>query len=85
MVVTVLPLVVFFLVREPVEILSIAGIVAAVHTPVVVFLTLYLNLTRLPRELRPDWFSSAAMIASGLFFTTFAVLYFLSLFGIRVL
>ncbi len=41
--VTVLPLIVFFLVRNPVDILEVGGIVAAVHTPVVVALTLYLN------------------------------------------
>lgn len=48
----IIPLSVFFLVRTPVDILSIAGTVAAVHTPVIVFLTLYLNMKRLPKSLQ---------------------------------
>ena len=71
-----IPLVVFFLVRKPVDILAIAGTVAAVHTPVVVFLTLYLNMKRLPKALRPGAFSITCMVLSGLFFTGFAVYHF---------
>ncbi|MFY1631725.1 hypothetical protein ACN27F_00365 [Solwaraspora sp. WMMB335] len=40
---TLAPLVLFLLVRDPVDILSVGGIVAAAHTPVVVGLTLYVN------------------------------------------
>lgn len=72
----IIPMIVFFLVRNPVQILSIAGTVAAVHTPVVVFLTLYLNLKRLPKPLRPGIFSITCMILSGLFFTAFAIYHF---------
>ena len=71
-----IPLIVFLLVRKPVDILSIAGTVAAVHTPVVVFLTLYLNMKRLPSALRPGLFSISCMVLSGLFFTAFAVYHF---------
>ncbi|MCD8489363.1 MAG: Nramp family divalent metal transporter [Desertifilum sp.] len=74
--VTLLPLIVFFLVRDPVDILEVGGIVAAAHQPVVAFLTLYLNQTKLPEELKPGWFSSTLMVLSGLFFTIVAVLYF---------
>lgn len=74
-----IPLIVFFLVRDPVSILSIAGTVAAVHTPVVVFLTLYLNMKRLPSTLRPGIFSIICMVFSGLFFTAFAVYHFATL------
>lgn len=75
----VIPLIVFFLVRDPVEILAVAGTVAAVHTPVVVFLTLYLNMKRLPSALRPGAFSIICMVLSGLFFTAFAVYHFATL------
>lgn len=75
--VTLLPLVVFFLVRDPVDILEVGGIVAAVHTPVVVGLTLYLNKTKLPREFQPQWMATPAMVLSGLFFTAVAILYFM--------
>ncbi len=75
----VIPLIVFYLVRNPVDILSIAGTVAAVHTPVVVFLTLYLNMKRLPEPLRPGIFSIVCMVFSGLFFSAFAVYHFATL------
>ena len=75
----IIPLIVFFLVRNPVDILSVAGIVAAVHTPVVVGLTLYLNLKRMPKPLRPGMFSTVCMAFSGVFFTAFAVYHFVTL------
>ena len=75
----IIPLIVFFLVKNPVDILAIAGTVAAVHTPVVVFLTLYLNMKRLPKGLQPSWFSISCMVLSGLFFSSFAVYHFATL------
>ncbi|WP_035991584.1 Nramp family divalent metal transporter [Leptolyngbya sp. KIOST-1] len=75
--VTVLPLVVFFVVRDPVDILEVGGIVAAIHTPVIVGLTLYLNKTKLPEDLQPGWLATPIMVLSGLFFTAVAVLYFM--------
>jgi hypothetical protein len=75
----VLPLALFLVVRDPVEILTIGGIVAAVHTPVVVFLTIYLNHKRLPKEFRPGAFITGSMIFSGLFYGAFAVYYFTTL------
>ncbi|MBE9170607.1 Nramp family divalent metal transporter [Pleurocapsales cyanobacterium LEGE 06147] len=83
--VTILPLLVFFLVREPVDILEVGGIVAAAHQPVVAFLTLYLNKTKLPEELQPGWMAFTVMLLSGLFFTVVAVLYFtIELFGFEL-
>jgi Mn2+/Fe2+ NRAMP family transporter len=77
----IVPLIIFFLVRDPVDILSVGGVVTTIHTPVVVFLTLYLNRKQLPESLRPGWFSLTFMILSGVFFSGFAILYFLDLFG----
>ncbi|PSN14954.1 divalent metal cation transporter [filamentous cyanobacterium CCT1] len=83
--VTLLPLVVFFWVRDPVNILEVGGIVAAVHTPVIVCLTLYLNKTKLPQDLQPGWLAAPAMVLSGLVFTVVAVLYFMiELFGMEL-
>jgi Mn2+/Fe2+ NRAMP family transporter len=80
--VTILPIIVFFLVRDPVEILEVGGIIAAAHQLVVVGLTLYLNKTKLPEELQPGWLAFPVMILSGLFFTAVAILYFMiELFG----
>ncbi|WP_416674493.1 Nramp family divalent metal transporter [Egbenema bharatensis] len=83
--VAVLPLIVFFLVRDPVDILEVGGIVAAIHTPVVVGLTLYLNKTKLPKSLQPGWFAFSVMVLSGIFFTVVAILYFMiELFGMEL-
>ena len=73
------PIVVFFLVRDPVEILDVAGTIAAVHTPIVVFLTLHLNRTRLPKEVRPGLFITGAMWLSGFAYGAFAVFHFATL------
>ncbi|WFE28363.1 Nramp family divalent metal transporter [Solwaraspora sp. WMMD791] len=80
---TLAPLVLFLLVRNPVEILSVGGIIAAAHTPVVVGLTLYVN-RRLPAPVRPSPTSQAALGTAGLFFGAFAVVYLLSLVGVRI-
>jgi Mn2+/Fe2+ NRAMP family transporter len=83
--VAALPLLIFFLVRDPVDILEVGGIVAAVHTPAVVGLTLYLNKTKLPKALQPGWFAFSVMVLSGLFFTVVAILYFMiELFGMEL-
>lgn len=66
------------------DILSVAGVVAAAHTPVVVYLTLYLNRTRLPKGLRPGWFATSWMVFAGLFYGGFALLHLLDLVGIQL-
>lgn len=82
---TGLPLLAFLMVRDPVTLLSIGGIIATAHTPFVVGLTLYLNLSRLPRAHRPGVLTIAGMLCAGLFYGGFAALYFLDLAGIRLL
>lgn len=79
-----LPLAIFLFVRNPVDLLSIGGIIAAAHTPVIVFLTLYLNKKQLPRELQPGRIMFACVAFAGLFFLFFAVLYLLNLAGIKL-
>jgi len=81
---TLAPLVLFLLVRNPVEILSVGGIIAAAHTPVVVGLTLYVN-RRLPAPVRPSRTSQAALGTAGVFFGAFAVVYLLSLVGVQII
>jgi Mn2+/Fe2+ NRAMP family transporter len=73
--VTVLPIGVYLLIGEPVELLKIAGAIEAGHIPIVTFLTLYLNRTQLPAPLRPGVLSTAAAAAAGLFFAGFATYY----------
>lgn len=74
-----LPILAFFLVRDPVEILDVAGTVAAVHTPVVVFLTLHLNRAKLPKLVRPGKFITVAMWLSGFAYGAFAIFHFATL------
>ncbi len=76
----VLPVLILLILRDPVRILSIGGIITAVHTPVVVAFTLYLNKKSLPVALRPNWIMSLSMVASGLFYGGFGLLYFYDLF-----
>ena len=73
--VTVLPIVLYAIVGEPVALLKAAGAIEAAHIPVVTGLTLYLNRTHLPRALRPSWASFTAATGAGLFFAAFAVYY----------
>lgn len=75
----ILPIITFWMVKNPVDILTVAGTVAAVHTPVVVFLTLYLNRTRLPMTLRPGKFITGAMWLSGIAYAAFAAFHFANL------
>ncbi len=74
----VCPLIVFFIVKNPVDILSVAGTIAAVHTPVVVYLTSHLNRTRLPERVRPGAFFTVAMWLAGIAYGAFAVFLFVS-------
>lgn len=78
-VLTAIPIIIFLLVRDPVPILSVGGIITAAHTPVVVFLTLYLNKKRLPKEFQPGRFWSWVIILSGFFYGFFALFYFYDL------
>lgn len=83
--VTLVPLIVLWVVQNPVDILSVGGIVTAAHTPVLVALTLYVNHRHLPKGLRPGPATTTMMVLSGLFFGAFAVFYFSDLLGMPVL
>jgi Mn2+/Fe2+ NRAMP family transporter len=80
-VVTVLPIILYLLVGNPVSLLKIAGFIEAAHIPVLVVLVLILNHTDLPKELRPSLFTSVCTALAGLFFAGFAVFYVLQLTG----
>jgi Mn2+/Fe2+ NRAMP family transporter len=79
-VLTLVPIIVFLAMRNPVDILSVAGIITAAHLPIVVTLTLYLNLTRLPRHLGPGVFSIGATIIAIFFYGFFSIFFFYDLF-----
>jgi Mn2+/Fe2+ NRAMP family transporter len=74
--------VVYLFVGEPVRLLQVAGVIEAAHIPVVVGLTLYLNHTVLPEELRPSRFTFWVTVLAGAFFAIFAVIYVLQTTGV---
>lgn len=71
-----LPALTYLAVEDPVEIMSISGVVAAVHTPFIVLLILLVNRIRLPRELRPGMLACTALAAAGCYYLGVAVLRF---------
>jgi Mn2+/Fe2+ NRAMP family transporter len=73
------PLGVFLLVGEPVGLLQVAGVIEAIHIPIIAALTLYMNAKTLPRELRPSTIAILVNIVACLFFIGFAILYLLNL------
>lgn len=81
----VLPVAVIWIFKDPVKIMSVSGIVAAAHTPMIAILTLVLNRRRLPEGARPGISSTLAMSVAGLFYLAFAALYFLHIAGINVM
>ena len=74
----VVPVFIVLAFRDPVAVMSASGIIAAVHTPFIVFTALLVNMTMLPKELKPGLFSRIGMLLAGLFYFGFAVLYFVA-------
>lgn len=72
---TVIPIVLFLMVGQPVTLLKAAGIIEAAHIPVVAWLTLYLNRRSLPPGLAPSLPTFLATALSGLFFAAFTLIY----------
>ncbi len=48
------PVIFYTINRQPVGLLQLAGAIEAVHIPVIVGLTLYMNYTFLPNKLKPS-------------------------------
>lgn len=73
----IIPVGILLLFSDPVAIMSASGIIAAAHTPFIVFTALYVNRRLLPPRFRPGFFYTGTMALSGLFYLGFAVLYLL--------
>ena len=69
-------------VAPPLELLKIAANVFNYALGFSCFHTLVVNLTLLPKELRPGWFMRIGLGIAGLFFTTLAIITTLQLVGI---
>ena len=79
---TIVPIILYWFVGEPVGLLQVAGIIEAVHIPIIAWLTLYINHRLLPRDLRPSKFMLVVTAIAGLFYAVFAAIYLLQLFGV---
>jgi hypothetical protein len=77
-----IPVAILLLFKDPVKVMSVSGIIAALHTPFIVFAALFVNRRLLPDDLRPGLFFTAAMTLAGLFYLGFAGVYLLDLFGL---
>jgi hypothetical protein len=77
--VTLIPIVIYLIMGEPVALLKIAGAIEASHIPFVATLILYLNINTLDKELSPSWVSLIFVSVAGLFFAAFAIVYVLQL------
>ena len=74
-----IPLIVYLFVGEPIGLLQAAGIIEAIHIPIIAGLTLYMNVKTLPHGLRPSKTIVAMNILACLFFIGFASLYIVQL------
>lgn len=70
-----IPIALFFIVPEPMTLLQSAGIVEAIHIPVVALSVLYLNWKTLPEELKPSKIITILTFIAALFFVFFAGFY----------
>ena len=79
--VTMLPILLYLAIGNPVTLLKIAGFIEAAHIPVLVVLVLLLNHRELPKELRPSLVTTLFTALAGLFFAVFAIIYILQITG----
>ncbi|MBW6392107.1 Nramp family divalent metal transporter [Billgrantia antri] len=78
----IVPLLILLAFSDPVQVMSVSGIIAAAHTPFIALAALYVNRTRLPTALRPGLTATVTMTLAGLFYLGFAVLYLLNMAGL---
>jgi hypothetical protein len=61
-------------VQDPVTIMSMSGVVAAVHTPFIVTLILLVNWRHLPRVVRPGLLATGLLALAGCFYLGLSLL-----------
>ena len=71
----IIPVGILLVFSDPVKVMSASGIIAAAHTPFIVFTALWVNRRRLPEGLQPGLATTLAMGLAGLFYLGFAVVY----------
>ncbi len=79
-----LPAMVYVWFNDPVEIMSVAGIISAIHIPFIIFGTIYLNKKTIPVNLQPGIFSYILFWIAGLFYFLLGLHQVLSMFGLEL-
>lgn len=79
---TIMLVIVYLSVGEPVGLLQLGGPIEAAHIPASAWLTIYLNYRILPEKLRPSKFTIVATAIAGIFFAVFAAIYVLQVLGV---
>jgi Mn2+/Fe2+ NRAMP family transporter len=79
---TILPITLYLLIGNPVQLLKLSGVIEAAHIPIVTGLVLYLNKKKLPRELQPSPVTFLITLLAGLFFAAFAGIFILQVTGV---
>lgn len=77
----VAPFTVFVAAGEPVGLLQVAGVIEAIHIPIIAGLTLYMNSSTLPGALKPSLSTIIINVVACSFFLGFAALYLAQLFS----
>ena len=81
-VLTIIPVILYIVTGNPVELLKLSGAIEAAHIPVVTGLVLYLNWKTLPKDLQPSTATWIITIIAGLFFAVFAMVFILQVMGV---
>ena len=81
-VLTIIPVILYIVTGNPVELLKLSGAIEAAHIPVVTGLVLYLNWKTLPKDLQPSTATWIITMIAGLFFAAFAMVFILQVMGV---
>jgi hypothetical protein len=76
-----LPAAIYIWFHDPVEIMSLAGIISAIHIPFIIFGTIYLNKKLLPKNLQPNLVSYILFLTAGIFYFVLGLYQVAGLFG----
>ena len=76
-----LPAAIYIWFHDPVEIMSLAGIISAIHIPFIIFGTIYLNKKLLPKNLQPNLVSYILFLTAGIFYFLLGLYQVAGLFG----
>ena len=68
--------------KQPLVFLVLSGVLGGLSMALYTPLLIYMNNTRLPKEIRPSWSTNLAMAAISLFYIYFAIRIIVSYFSV---